>query len=169
MSVLVLIKPCSLCSFKVHQFPYTFVSTVKLKFKNMAHKVLPEEVWGGLLPKKETQSLDFVENNPSWDGRGIVVGILDTGVDPGAVGLERTTEGKPKVIDIIDCTGSGDVIMHGPHKVDSEGFLPGIGGQRIKVNPNWTNPTGDFRVGIKVRPCKIFIYIYSNALCVAFV
>lgn len=120
------------------------------KVKVMTHKVLPEEVWGGLLPKKETQSFDFIQNHPDWDGRGIIVGILDTGVDPGAIGLQQTTDGKPKVIDIIDCSGSGDVTMHGPFQVDSEGTLPGIGGQRLKVNTTWNNPSGEFRVGVKV-------------------
>jgi hypothetical protein len=130
-----------------HLFP-KFLCIITLK---MSHKVLPEEVWGGLLPKKETQSFEFVQNHPEWDGRGIVVGILDTGVDPGAIGLQQTTDGKPKVIDIIDCSGSGDVVMHGPFQVDVEGVLPGIGGQKLKVNPSWNNPSGNYRVGIKVH------------------
>ena len=42
--------------------------------------------------------------------------------------------------------------MHGPVEVDSEGHLKGMSGRTICVNPAWNNPTGKFRVGMKVSP-----------------
>ena len=103
--------------------------------------------WDGLLPKIETQSLSFVQKNPEWDGRGVVVGILDTGVSPGVFGLQETSHGLPKIIDVVDCSGSGDVVM-GAKVVACNGVVS-ASGRNIKVNPSWKNPSGEYRVGIK--------------------
>ena len=79
-------------------------------------------------------------------------------VDPGAIGLTKTSDGRPKVIDIIDCSGSGDVAMGPLLKADviiTDGVttqtIKGLSGRTLKLNPAWTNPSGQYRLGIKVR------------------
>ena len=34
--------------------------------------------WSGLVPKSDTQADTFISNYPQYDGRGVVVAILDT-------------------------------------------------------------------------------------------
>jgi subtilisin family serine protease len=51
----------------------------------------------------------FLIEHPTYDGRGVVVLVFDTGVDPSIAGLERTSTGLPKVIDAIDFSRSNVV------------------------------------------------------------
>ena len=55
---------------------------------------------------------DFLAANPERDGRGVVIAVLDTGVDPSIPGLTRTSNGEVKVIDVQDFSGQGDVELH---------------------------------------------------------
>jgi len=107
-----------------------------------------------LLPKEVTQALSFVRKNPEYDGRGTIVAILDTGVDVGAPGLEKTSDGKQKIIEAIDCTGSGDVPLQcvptDKVKVKDDAIsITGASGKALLLNKDWTNPTNTWKVGIK--------------------
>jgi len=102
----------------------------------------------GILPKEETGSARFIEQHPEADGRGTIVAIFDSGVDPAAVDLQTTSDGKPKVIDIIDATGSGDVMMNTVQK-PNEGTLTGLSGRKLTIHPDWKAKGGDYRLGLK--------------------
>jgi hypothetical protein len=41
-----------------------------------------------LCPKNETGVLNFLSKNPEFDGRGTVIAVFDSGIDPGAPGLK---------------------------------------------------------------------------------
>ena len=44
--------------------------------------------YSSLVPRKETEVHQFLQKHPEWDGVGITIAIFDTGVDPGALGLQ---------------------------------------------------------------------------------
>lgn len=49
--------------------------------------------------------------NKSSQKHDVLVAVMDTGVDPSAFGLTSCPDGSKKVVDVIDCTGSDDVIV----------------------------------------------------------
>ena len=65
----------------------------------------------GLMPLDVTGVAAWHAAHPSWDGRGVLIGILDTGVDPSVAGLQVTSTGQPKVLDERDFSGEGEVAL----------------------------------------------------------
>ena len=71
----------------------------------------PEPATWELLSSSAIGARAFIEQHPSWDGRGVVIAICDTGVDPTIPGLHETSTGDLKVIDARDFSGEGDVAL----------------------------------------------------------
>lgn len=63
----------------------------------------------GLMPLKSAGVDVFRAAHPTYDGRGILIAILDSGVDPGVPGLIATSTGAPKVIELRDFSGEGRI------------------------------------------------------------
>jgi subtilisin family serine protease len=55
---------------------------------------------------------EFLNQHPDYDGRGTIIFVFDTGVDMGIDGLEKTSTGQVKVIDVQDFTGEGDIKLY---------------------------------------------------------
>ncbi|MFE7512419.1 S8 family serine peptidase [Streptomyces sp. NPDC057540] len=55
-------------------------------------------------PSYETGAVDFVKEHPKADGRGVTIGILDSGVDLGHPALQKTTTGERKIVDWVTAT-----------------------------------------------------------------
>lgn len=65
----------------------------------------------GLMPLKSTGVDGFAAAHPTYDGRGVLIGVLDTGIDPAVAGLIVTSTGAPKVLDLRDFSGEGRIAL----------------------------------------------------------
>ncbi|GGU33541.1 S8 family serine peptidase [Streptomyces daghestanicus] len=93
-------------------------------------------------PSFETGAVDFVKQNPKADGRGITIGILDSGVDLSHPALQKTTTGQRKIVDWVTAT---DPVVDGdrtwrPMTASVSGPAFTYGGQ------TWTAPAGSYKV-----------------------
>jgi subtilisin family serine protease len=129
------------------------------------------------MPTRDIGAPQFVAAHPTWDGRGVTIGILDTGVDLGHPALQETTTGERKVIDWItytDAATEGDpswVPMTTTLTVSDGTFTIGTGtsartytgvpngtwryGQFSEDHPTFANVTAtaaEYRIACQNRP-----------------
>lgn len=97
-----------------------------------------------LVPKKETNALEFLKAHPEYNGKNVLIGILDTGIDPGASGISMMQDGvTPKLLDIVDCTGSGDVDVSTSRQTIDPGNdcnyyqVEALSGKTLKLAKSW--------------------------------
>ncbi|KAL1508071.1 hypothetical protein AB1Y20_007665 [Prymnesium parvum] len=98
------------------------------------------------IPKAETGVQALLESTPEADGRGIRVAVLDTGCDLAAAGLQTTSDGKPKYLDFLDCTGGGDIDTSLGASPRDDGTLLGLSGRSLKLGA-WAEGVREFRLG----------------------
>ncbi|WP_250403364.1 S8 family serine peptidase [Streptomyces cellostaticus] len=95
-------------------------------------------------PSFETGAVDFVRHHPKADGRGVTIGILDSGVDLGHPALQKTTTGERKITDWVTAT---------------DPIIDGDGTWRRMTNPvsgpsfsyggaTWKAPEGSYQVNL---------------------
>ena len=78
-----------------------------------------------------------------------------TRTDPGAPGLQITSDGRPKVIDVIEASGSGDVatttVRRATTTSDGSRQIVGLTGRTLTLNTEWNNPSGGVCLHIVVQ------------------
>ncbi|MDX3453034.1 S8 family serine peptidase [Streptomyces sp. ME02-8801-2C] len=97
-------------------------------------------------PSFETGAVDFVKKNPKADGRGITIGILDSGVDLAHPALQKTTTGERKIVDWVTSTdpvadGDGSWLRQ-TRAVAGPAFAITTTSQGTE---NFTAPVGDYK------------------------
>lgn len=92
-------------------------------------------------PSFETGAVSFVKDHPKYDGRGVTIGILDSGVDIAHPALQKTTTGERKIVDWVTAT---DPVS------DRDGtwlqMTPSVTGPVFSAEGRtWQAPTGQFK------------------------
>lgn len=82
----------------------------------------------GLMPLRTTGIEAFRQRHPTYDGRGVLIAVLDGGIDPGLPGMRTTTTGDRKLLDLRDFSGEGRVDLE---PVEASGDSVRIGGHTL--------------------------------------
>lgn len=104
--------------------------------------------WYEFLNRDVVGAEAFNKAHPQWDGRGVVIAILDTGVDPSVPGLRHVpstggSAGQIKLIEARDFSGQGDVELTKARRVvedgkallrNDDGFVHGV--DALKLAPD---------------------------------
>ncbi|MCB0417969.1 MAG: S8 family serine peptidase [Bdellovibrionales bacterium] len=97
-----------------------------------------------LIPAEEMGARSFISANPGYDGRGITIAVLDTGVELDHPLLKKTTEGKIKIADFQDFSGQGRLELS-PVEVDANFIFKSAGGIEYYVKDV---DGADYRFGV---------------------
>ncbi|MFV2101706.1 S8 family serine peptidase [Micromonospora sp. LOL_024] len=94
------------------------------------------------MPTNETGAVKFVKQHKKWDGRGVTIGIMDSGVDLEHPALQKTTTGERKIVDWVTATDPFEDATWRPmiNQVTGPSFT--LAGR------TWTAPAGTYRFNL---------------------
>jgi subtilisin family serine protease len=107
-----------------------------------------------LLSREAVGATTFLQDRPEEDGRGVVIAILDTGVDPMQPGLQQTPDGRPKLLAARDFTGEGDVKLRRAKVLRRDGLLD--------LNDGKNNVSVPTKLVDKIVDGKIWIGVFAE-------
>ena len=102
------------------------------------------------MPTNETGAVAFKRAHKAWDGRGVTIGVLDTGVDLAHPALQKTSTGERKIVDWFTATdpltegslvggdGTWRAMVTEVKPTDGTFTVPGVAG-------TWKSPNGTFK------------------------
>ena len=110
--------------------PHGVAADSQAQPSDTARRVAPPQVAyaRGWMALGSTGADRFVTAHPTYDGRGVLIGILDTGIDPGIPGLSTTSTGSPKILDLRDFSAEGAVPLT---RVAPSGDSVAVAGRRL--------------------------------------
>lgn len=79
----------------------------------------------------------------------------------------RYTFSTTQIIDIVDGTGSGDVDTSTVVKAEAGATIDGLHGDKLKLSPEWQNPTGMTAPAVNKQNLTISACMYPTRLAVA--
>ncbi len=93
------------------------------------------------LPTNEIEATSFVQQHPTWDGRGVTIGVVDSGVDLDHPALQTTTTGERKIVDWVTAT---DPLADGD--ASWRAMITEVAGPTFTASGRtWTAPAGSYR------------------------
>ena len=61
-----------------------------------------------LLPRETSYTKPFFDKYPEYNGKGVTIFVMDTGIEPTLAGLDKNPDGSTKVVDVYDASQIGD-------------------------------------------------------------
>ena len=103
-----------------------------------------------LLPRETSYTKPFFDKYPEYNGKGVTIFVMDTGIEPTLAGLDKNPDGSTKVVDVYDASQIGDhpVTKALTREVENELYLTDMVGIYLKDFSQYSVNPDDFYIGI---------------------